>query len=120
MDPGYDGTQSGALSEVSPIFTVPSGLFTSRLADVPSPLVVKVDVLPFSSVISMAFLCGSNFMVTILPVFLLRTTIVPALSSLDTISTSGFMATAIFAPAYPGFFFINSESNPACFILCMA
>jgi len=90
------------------------------LAFAPSPVVVIEVVFPFSSVTTIDFFCGSNFKVVTLPVFLSRTTMVPALSSLEMISVSGFMVTAIFAPARPGFFFIKSESKPACFILCMA
>src|ERR1035438_9104440 len=90
-DPGYTGTQSGALSALLPILMVPSGLFISMLAFAPSPVVVIEVDLPFSSVMTMAFLCGSNFMVMVLPVFLSRPTMVPESSLLETISVSGLM-----------------------------
>src|SRR5262249_21403720 len=79
---------------------------------------LKVTVLPCSSVTTMLFFSGSNFKFRTWPVFLSRTTMVPAESLLEIISTSGFAVTASLATARPGFFCIKFGSNPDCFALC--
>ena len=48
------------------------------------------------------------------------TEVVSSDDNAGTITVSGLMVTAILAVARAGFFFIKSESKPACFTLCMA